>query len=129
MFELLSVGAGGFIGAVARYGITRGMAPLAETFPLGTLVSNLIAGFVIGLIIGLEQQTAALPKKAKLFLTTGLLGGLSTFSAFSLETVELFRAEKYLQGGGNILLNVGLSLACVVLGMLAAKAITRALSI
>ena len=117
----MSVGVGGFIGACFRYLITKQTENLTKSFPLGTLLSNVIAGFFIGFIIGIEQQAISMPQKTKLFLTTGLLGGLSTFSAFSLETVELFKSENYLLAMGNIVLNVGLSLLGVLFGFAAAK--------
>lgn len=125
MWEFIIVGAGGFLGCCLRYGIAKLTACWPVPFPPGTLLSNVIAGFFIGLIIGLENQAVALPARTKLFLTTGLLGGLSTFSAFSLETVSLFRSGEYLPAAGNIVLNCGLSLAGVMLGMTAAKALTK----
>lgn len=121
MIEFIVVGAGGFLGSCLRFAITRLTQYMGLNFPLGTLLSNVIAGLFIGFIIGLEQQSAAIPPKAKLFLTTGLMGGLSTFSAFSLETVNLFSNGKHLIAASNILLNLGLSLLCVVLGMSLAK--------
>ena len=120
MVELLAVGIGGCLGSCLRYAFNK----LTENFaliPLGTLLSNVIAGFFIGFIIGLEQQSVKISNNTKLFLTTGLMGGLSTFSTFSLETINLFKAGKYLSAGGNIVLNLALSLAGTVLGMLAAK--------
>jgi CrcB protein len=125
MLEFIVVGAGGFLGSCLRYGITKLMEHWAVSLPFGTLLSNVLAGFFIGFIIGLEQQAAAIPARAKLFLTTGLLGGLSTFSAFSLETVSLFQSKEYLLAGGNILLNLGLSLAGVLLGMALATLLVR----
>lgn len=127
MLEFLVVGVGGFLGSCLRYGITKLMNDWRVSFPLGTLLSNIVAGFLIGFIIGIEQQAAAISARTKLFLTTGLLGGLSTFSAFSLETVNLFRSGKYLPAGGNILLNLGLSLTAVILGMALARALARSL--
>ena len=128
MFQLLMVGIGGFFGSCARYMISKWTGGVFASFPLGTLLSNVIAGLVIGFIIGLEQQSVRISKSTKLFLTTGLLGGLSTFSTFSLETVELFRAEKYLLSIGNVALNLGLSLCGVVLGLMAAKTLINFLT-
>lgn len=121
LIEFLVVGMGGFLGSCMRFGLTKLAAFLQWGFPLGTLLSNVIAGFFIGFIIGLEQQSVTITPRAKLFLTTGLLGGLSTFSTFSMETVNLFSSGKYALGAGNILLNLGLSLLGVVAGAAFAK--------
>ncbi|MDR0508284.1 MAG: fluoride efflux transporter CrcB [Candidatus Methanoplasma sp.] len=122
---MLLVGIGGFIGSVGRYCLTILMNKTAPSFPFGTLLSNVIAGFLIGFIIGAEGQTVALPEKTKTFLTVGLLGGLSTFSAFSLETVTMFENGKYVAACANILLNVGLSLISAVIGMSVARMIFK----
>jgi len=117
------VGLGGFIGSVGRYYLTIFMNKMAPLFPFGTLLSNILAGLMIGFIIGAENQVGALPDEAKVFLTSGFLGGLSTFSAFSLETVTLFDNGRYAAAGVNFMINLGLCLICVVIGMLLAKAV------
>ncbi|MFP3155347.1 fluoride efflux transporter CrcB [Lachnospiraceae bacterium ZAX-1] len=121
MLEFIVVGFGGFIGCCARFGLVKLLGRIAHTFPFATLISNIFAGLLIGFIVGVEQQSSTLPQRAKLFLTTGFLGGLSTFSTFSLETVNLFNDNKILLAVGNILLNVGLSLIGVVIGLAIAK--------
>jgi CrcB protein len=120
------VGLGGFLGACARYTITKTLSALMPRFPFGTLLSNVLAGFLIGFIIGTERHAAALPDRAKLFLTTGLLGGLSTFSTFSIETVSMLEGGRYAFAGANTVLNVGLSIICVFAGISAAKALRPA---
>lgn len=121
MQELLIVGTGGFIGSCCRYLFTKAMSGFLEPFPLGTLFSNLIAGFVVGVVIGLQEHSVTISPKTKLFITTGMMGGLSTFSTFSLETVQFFQGGKILLGMGNIFLNLTCSLTAVVLGMTLAK--------
>jgi CrcB protein len=125
MVEFIVVGFGGFLGSCLRFLLTKLTSHFSIQIPFGTLLSNVIAGLLIGFIIGMEQQTGNLSPKAKLFLTTGLLGGLSTFCTFSLETVNLFQAGKYLWAAGNVALNLCLSLFAVVLGMFCAKAICK----
>ena len=71
----------------------------------GTLVSNIVAAFIIGLTIGAGRQSVVLPERVKLFLSAGLSGGLSTFSTFSLETVTMMEQWNY-TCRGNIVLNV-----------------------
>jgi len=129
MPQIIAVGVGGFIGSCARFGITKLMTRFLPFFPFGTLLSNVLAGLFIGLIIGIERQAVQLPTTAKLFLTTGLLGGLSTFCTFSMDTVSFFERGRYLEAGANIILNVGLSLICVLGGLLIAKALFHANSV
>jgi len=120
---IVVIGLGGAIGACARYLLTKGLAAALPHFPYGTLLSNIIAGFLIGLIIGIERQNGTLPERTKLFLTTGLLGGLSTFSTFSMETVGMIEKGSYALAGANVLLNVALSLIFVFAGLMLAKLI------
>jgi len=119
--DFLVVGIGGFIGSCLRFSFNKITEHFAVIFPFGTLLSNVIAGLAIGFVIGLDIFSP----KSRLFITTGLLGGLSTFSTFSLETVNLFNSGKYLLGALNILLNLGLSLFGVALGMFFAKALKK----
>lgn len=125
LIEFFVVGLGGFIGSCFRYGLTNLMNKFGYTFPIGTLLSNVIAGFLIGFIIGLEGESVNISKRAKLFLTTGLLGGLSTFSTFSMETVNLFMDGKYAMSAGNVLLNLFLSIIGVLIGMGLARSICK----
>ena len=113
--QVVAVAAGGALGAAARYGITRATAQLAS-FPFGTLVSNVAAGLAIGLLIGSGGTGLAASPRLKLFLVTGVLGGLSTFSTFSIETVAMFEAGAYAQAAANVLLNNILCFAAVAAG-------------
>ena len=126
MFEFLAVGAGGFLGSCARFALTRVMQNYYDKFPFGTLLSNVIAGLLIGFIVGLEQQAVRISPRTKLFLTTGMLGGLSTFSTFSLETITFFQGGKYFVATANVLLNLCLSLIGVAVGLYLAKTIVKA---
>jgi CrcB protein len=119
------VGLGGFIGSCLRHLINIIFVNLKINLPFGTLVSNVIAGILIGFFIGLDEQTNMLSPKTKLFLTTGFLGGLSTFSTFSLETVKLFYQGEYLLSALNVLLNVSLSILGVLLGLAVSKTIFK----
>lgn len=119
--DFLAVGFGGFFGSCLRYGFTLFSKKLNIAIPFGTLLSNVLAGLLIGFVIGYENQTGNLSPRVKLLLTTGFLGGLSTFSTFSLETVQLFSSGKYLLSAGNVLLNLFLSFLGVLIGLGAAK--------
>lgn len=125
MLEFVAVGAGGFIGCCLRFLITRTLVPLDIPFPLATLISNVLAGFFTGFIITMERNTSCFSPKAKLFLTTGLMGGLSTFSAFSLETVDLFSKGSYLYAAGNVFLNLSFGILGVVFGIVSANLILK----
>ena len=116
MYELLAVALGGALGCCCRYGISRAFAAASVTFPAATLVANVLAGFLIGLFTGLDGARA-MDARTKLFLTTGLLGGLSTFSTFSMETVRLWQDGSCLTAGLSVALNLGLSFAGVAAGL------------
>jgi CrcB protein len=117
--DFLAVGIGGAAGSCLRFALTKMAACMGVSFPLGTLLSNVIAGIAIGAVIGAGDFSP----KTRLFITTGLLGGLSTFSTFSLETINLFSEGRYAASALNVLLNLGLSLFGVVLGMWGARSL------
>ena len=117
MQKLLFVGLGGFIGCCLRYGLSLYCAKLlGNSLPYGTLIVNVIGGILIGFIMGYSLSSDAISPNLKLFLTTGLLGGLTTFSTFSYETITLFNQGSYFSGTLNAGLNLFLSLGGVVLG-------------
>lgn len=110
--ELALVFLGGGLGSLLRFGISKTVLLLsAISLPLATFISNLIACFVLGLVVFLVKDRAAISASLILFLITGFCGGLSTFSTFSFETLQLFRQGMY----AYALLNIGLSLG---IGML-----------
>lgn len=86
MDKLLWVGLGGTLGAILRYSIS--LLPLKSSFPFLTLITNVIGAFVIGIVVGLFEKHY-LSSNINLFLKTGVCGGFTTFSTFSLETLTL----------------------------------------
>ena len=92
-------------------------AIFGSAFPLGTLLSNVIAGVLIGFIITSSSIKWNLADNHRLFLTTGLLGGLSTMSTLSMETVQMFGAGQSGLAIANMALNLSLSIGGVFLGM------------
>jgi CrcB protein len=125
MLEFVFVGVGGFLGACSRFAITKFMNSVLPFFPFGTLLSNVIAGLCIGFIMGLSRGSVEISDSVKLFLTVGLLGGLSTFSTFSIETVSMFESGNYTRAGVNILSNVCISLAFTVIGLYLARLVVK----
>lgn len=115
--KIIYVGIGGFIGAAIRYIVTVQSAKIINSnMPLGTLIVNVVGGFLIGVIMELSMSTDLISPNLRLFLTTGIMGGLTTFSTFSYETITLMYDGRYVLGISNVLLNVFLSLGGVVLG-------------
>jgi CrcB protein len=125
MREFLSVGIGGFLGSVSRWGIGLCLRALMPGLPLGTLVANAIAALVIGLVTGLDLASP-LPTEVRLFLAVGLCGGLSTFSTFSSETFQLAEAGNLAGAAANVVLNLAVCLALVWVGLLVARSVAAA---
>ena len=115
---ILAVGGGAALGAWMRWGLGIALNPMFPTLPLGTLAANLIGGLLMGFAMELLTRHAVLPPQVQLLVTTGFLGGLTTFSTFSAEVVTLLLRREWLWGslaiGGHV---VG-SLAMTILGIL-----------
>ncbi|AOR23319.1 fluoride efflux transporter CrcB [Clostridium taeniosporum] len=124
MQKIIYVGIGGFIGATIRYLITLHSAKLVNSnISLGTLIVNVLGGFLIGMIMEISMSTNLISSNLKLFLTTGLMGGLTTFSTFSYETISLMNTGRYLLGTMNICLNLFLSLGGIIISTFLCKTI------
>jgi CrcB protein len=121
MKTVLFIALGGGIGSAARYLMVQLAALLlGPQLPWGTLAVNIVGGFAMGFLAGsFEGRTVS--NDLRLFLTTGILGGFTTFSAFSLDTVRLFQSNGALIGGAYVLASVALSIAFLVFGILAAR--------
>ncbi len=109
---------GGGLGSTARYLTAVVLADrFGAAFPWGTLTVNVLGGLLIGFLATLADERGLLGPQARLFLVVGLLGGFTTFSSFSLETFRLAGDGALVPALLNILGNLGLSLAAVVLGV------------
>ena len=122
MGSVIWVALGGAVGAVGRYGIS--LLPWKGAFPLLTLATNFLGAVAIGFLSGLFSQRL-LGERGKLFWQTGVCGGFTTFSTFSLEAVTLFQDGRYLLGGAYVLLSVALCVAGVLLGQCLARAVAH----
>lgn len=124
MWQLLAVGAGGAIGAIGRFAVNGWAQRQFPAFaPAGTLIVNVAGCLAIGIVMGIVQQRTWISREWQAFLVTGILGGLTTFSAFGLQTVELALDQQLRQSVLNVAANLVLGCAAVWAGL----AITRAL--
>ncbi|MCA9069493.1 MAG: fluoride efflux transporter CrcB [Planctomycetaceae bacterium] len=130
MGYVLAVGLGGFVGAVSRYVLTGLVQKLFPQFPAsGTLFVNVLGCLLIGflMVIVVDQPTEPervwMSHSLRLFLITGILGSLTTFSTFGYETVELLREDRIRLAVLNVLANLSLGFPAVWLGHTLARAV------
>ena len=118
MLRALWVGAGGFLGSIARYLLGGQLNRLADRslFPYETLVINVSGCLAIGWLAGLAEGRGILSPEARLFLMVGVLGGFTTFSSFGYETFQLLRNGLLLSAMGSVFLEVFLGIGAVWVG-------------
>ena len=125
ILKLLIVGTGGFIGAIARYGLSGLVHRYFEgSFPYGTLFVNVIGCFVIGVLMSLVEDGHLFRPEWRLFLMIGLLGSFTTFSTLGFETFELLRDSEFRAASLNLAANVILGVGAVALGRIAVRFLT-----
>ena len=117
MLNFLWVALGGALGASLRYGISLIATRWSLTFPWGTLAANLIGCFIIGFFLPLAMNRFFFPLSIRLFISVGVLGGLTTFSTFSYESWAFFLEGNWTQGFFNVALNMLLSLGATGIGL------------
>lgn len=113
-----SVGIGATLGAWLRWALGIVLNPVFPTLPLGTLAANLAGGYLMGLAMGWFSHYESLAPEIRLFVTTGFLGGLTTFSTFSAETVTLISRQQYGWAATAVVVHVAGSLIMSGLGIL-----------
>jgi CrcB protein len=113
----LAVGIGAAFGAWMRWGLGHWLNAVYPAIPLGTLAANLLGGYLIGVALAFFAQHPGLPPEWRLFLITGLLGGLTTFSTFSAEVYTLIARSQYLLASLAAGVHLGGSLAMTLLGV------------
>ena len=108
------VALGGAIGAIGRYAIS--LIPVKTEFPILTLITNILGAILIGFIVGVVSNRDDVSQNTILFWKTGVCGGFTTFSTFSLEAFNLFEKKSYLAGGAYVILSVTFCILGVLCG-------------
>ena len=114
----VAVGAGGALGCWLRWGLGLLLNPRFPSVPLGTLLANLAGGFAMGCLLALFEHSPLLPPALRLFLLTGFLGGLTTFSTFSAEACTLLLRHRYGWFAAHVTVHLAGSLAMTATGLL-----------
>ncbi len=114
---VIAISLGAALGALSRWGLAVGMNHLFPVLPPGTLVANLVGGYLIGLALALFAQMPSLAPEWRLFVITGFLGGLTTFSTFSAEVVAALQSGRLGWAATTVATHVLGSLALTLLGL------------
>jgi CrcB protein len=120
---VVAVGVGAALGAWTRWGLSVWLNPRLPHFPLGTLAANLLGGYLVGFAVAYFGARHDLPPEMRLFAITGFLGGLTTFSTFSAEVVQLLTQGEYATGGGLALAHLAGSLLLTIAGIATFRAL------
>lgn len=123
MVNILSICIGASFGALLRWWLGFTMNSIFPSIPMGTLAANLIGGFLMGIFMAVTRNHAFIPEASRLLIATGFLGGLTTFSTFSAETVTLLSHQEYFWSSAIILGHVLGSILATLIGIYTAKAI------
>ena len=121
--SIVAVGGGAAAGAWLRWGLSFALNPVFPTVPLGTVAANLVGGLLMGCAMELITRHALLAPELRLLVTTGFLGGLTTFSTFSAEVTTLLLRREWLWSTRTVALHVIGSVALTVLGILIVRAL------
>jgi len=121
----LAVGLGGALGCWIRWILGILLNPVFPTLPLGTLAANLTGGLIMGCMMGIFEHFQTLPPEMRLFMMTGFLGGLTTFSTFSAEADTLLLRGQYLWFGTHVAVHLLGSLAMTIVGIFLTRGLLR----
>lgn len=124
MTRFLLVAIGGALGSMARYGVGLATGRLfpATAWPWGTLAVNVVGGLLMGLLVGwMGLRAGAAQETVRVFAAVGILGGFTTFSAFSLETVSMIERRDYGMAAAYVGLSVVLAIAALMAGLMMAR--------
>jgi CrcB protein len=122
-FSMIAVFGGAGLGALLRWWLGGLLNPVFPTIPLGTVAANLIGGLLVGAASAFFTHNAGLPPEWRLLIITGFMGGLTTFSTFSLEVVTLLGRQEYWWALGAASLHLTGSLMLTAIGILMANAL------
>ena len=122
MDRVILVAVGGGVGSVLRY-LTSGLAArwLGLDFPYGTLIVNVTGSLLIGVVQALAEEAAVIPEPARLFLSAGVMGGFTTYSAFSYETMRLIELGAFGRALVNVVVTTLVCLGACALGLAAGR--------
>jgi fluoride exporter len=123
--SILAVGIGGALGSLLRWVLGLRLNALFPLLPLGTLASNVLAGYVIGVAVAFFARVPGVAPEWRLFVITGCMGGLSTFSTFSAEVVSHLQQGRFGWAIAHIAIHVCASLVMTILGMATVGAVLR----
>lgn len=122
--SVVSVSGGAAFGALLRWWLGGILNPVFPSVPLGTLAANIIGGFFMGIFMALTENRLFLPEPARLAITTGFLGGLTTFSTFSAETVTLLSHHEYGMTIAIVFAHLAGSILATIFGIYTVKLLT-----
>ncbi len=123
--SIFAVAVGGALGSLFRWFLGLRLNALYPDLPLGTLASNVIAGYIIGVAIACFARMPQIAPEWRLFVTTGLMGGLSTFSTFSAEVVTQLQRGRFGWAAGEVAIHLCASILMTILGFATVAAISR----
>jgi CrcB protein len=124
---IIAISLGASLGAVLRWGLGLGMNHWFPALPLGTLAANLVGGYLVGLAMALLATNQQLPPEWKLFIITGFLGGLTTFSTFSAEVVTALQQGRLGWAAATVAMHVTGSLLLTLAGLATPALVQRGL--
>lgn len=122
--NFLAIAIGAAMGAILRWQLTLRMATVLQQFPMGTLVANLVGGFLAGVASAFFASHPGLPPQWRLLAVTGFLGGLTTFSTFSAESMDLLQKGAYLLALTHIAVHLFGSILLCIAGFASYRALT-----
>ena len=125
VLQFAAVGIGAALGAWLRWCLSMWLNPRLAMFPLGTLASNLIGGYLVGIAVAFFALRGDLPVEWRLFVITGFLGGLTTFSTYSAEVTDLLMRGAYVTASALALTHVAASIVLTIAGFATFQFLTR----